>query len=228
MPGVRGKKRAARKQDRRRDVHVSEVRVAGDGAHAERHEGDQLADHGAGADVAAELAAGAELHAGDAERSVVDDQLEAQARELDERALAAARDPAGVAAAAPAPLAPADFDCEARELVDELADALGDWFPSTRKTYDLERRVRLAARAAPVLRKHNLSAAVLFGRWGAEILLAASLSRVIKPTWDAIAYDLKHPDGAERTDAPRSSEPAPASREVPPGQAPDPFAGRKI
>ncbi len=228
MPGVRNGKRSSRKQNRRGDVHVSEVRLAGDGAHTERGARDlgasdpaeSAGDVGAGLELnLPELGAGAGSRDGISQESLV-----SEARDLDGHARAAERDPGGARAAEVLP--PADFAAEGRELVDVLADALGDWFPSTRPIYNEERRARLAKRTEAVLRKHNLSAAVIFGRWGPEIMLAAAASSAIKPTYDAIAYDMKHPPAAEPPV--RSSEPPPASHDVPPGQAPDPFSGRKI
>lgn len=110
--------------------------------------------------------------------------LEAEAAALDATA-------AAVPGAVEAPAAPVvDSAAEVAALLQTVSALLSPMFPSLSTIYTEATCRKLAAAAAPVLAKYDMSVGGLFERWGPEIGLAAAALPVAVATHRGIRADL--------------------------------------
>lgn len=119
-------------------------------------------------------------------------ELSAEALALDGAAAAAEHTAVRTGAApAAAPLVVVDWKGEAHDLVDFSTGLFFPLYPRLASVWTPDRCSALEARLALVLQKYNLNMERLLGRWGPELMLAATIAPAVLPTVNAVRDDLR-------------------------------------
>lgn len=122
------------------------------------------------------------------DHSTVDQALLAKAKQLDgELPPPAAAEPGAAGADRPAGMT--DYAAEAQGLIDFVFHGVSPVYPSIAPIYPPEVRARLAATAAPLMEKYNLTLGAIFEKWAKEIAFGMVALPLIAPTVQAIRAD---------------------------------------
>lgn len=120
--------------------------------------------------------------------SAIDPALIAAAA-ADQEPAAPTSSPADPPTSSPAAAAPTDYLAEARDFLDFAKMLCFPIWPSLATIYDDTTTGNIARRLAAVAEKYGITGALIFGKYGAEIMLAGALVPLAIPTIQAIKHD---------------------------------------